>query len=331
MSAVADALSPPASDEASAEEYLVGFRWPAGVICPKCGTADPGVRSRGPRLKWRCSSCRSDFTATTDTAMHGSKIGLAKWLAAIWSWDIRPPVLARELGISAPASRRVSAALEMSEKPPGESRLAALLTQHHDPTKAMRARLPATLQPEDNPIADLTSGQRAVLAVLRSRLRGTSVEQVAEAAGLTVGHTRGCLEFLAERGYARCEQDASVPWGYGSLTVALWALALTEESATAMAFLPWRPEPVAHTCPDGVPPELWGMFWSGSNAKDLRLPEDSFEVACNLLDGPDPVGRVWALQHLPVDALRQCRTMRGYDMEPLASKIDAALAERAVA
>ena len=262
--------------------------------------------------------------------MHGSKIGLARWLAATWSWDIRPPVLARRLGISAPASRRLSTALEMTERPPGESRLAALLTQHHDPTKAMRARLPATLDPADNPIADLTSGQRAVMAVLRNRIRGTAVEQVAETSGLTVEHATSCLETLAARGYARCK-DTSVPWGYGSLVIPLWSLDLTDECATAMAYLPRQVESDNHTCPDGVPPELWGMFWSGSSAKDLRLPEDAFQVACNLLDGPDPVGRVWALQHLPVEALRQCRNMRGYDVEPLASKIDTAIAERAVA
>ena len=178
--------------------------------------------------------------------MHRSKIGLAQWLAAIWSWDIRPPVLARELGISAPASRRISAALEMTEQPPGEGRLAVLLTQHHDLTEAMRARLPATLKPEDNPVADLTSGQRAVMGVLRNRINGTTAEQIAEKASLTVEHTLTCLDALFERGYARCE-DTSVPWGYGSLTLPLWSLNLTEECITALAFLPWRVEPTSRS------------------------------------------------------------------------------------
>ena len=261
--------------------------------------------------------------------MHGSKIGLARWLAATWSWDIRPPVLARRLGISAPASRRLSTALEMTERPPGESRLAALLTQHHDPTEAMRARLPATLDPADNPIADLTSGQRAVMAVLRNRIRGTAVEQVAETSGLTVEHATSCLETLAARGYARCE-DTSVPWGYGSLVIPLWSLDLTEECVLALGFLPRQPEPIDYSCPKKVPAEFWWLFWSGSQGGDLTLPRDAFFVACTLLDGPDRAAREWALRCLPVESLRRCRGMRGYDVGPLASGIDAAIEERSL-
>lgn len=330
MSKVAGFLSPLATDETSAEEYLVGFRWPAGVLCPKCGAADPSVRSQDPPLKWRCRSCRRDFTTTTDTAMHRSKIGLAKWLAAIWSWDTRPPVLARELGISAPTSRRIAAALEMTEQPPGEGRLAVLLTQHHDLTEAMRARLPATLQPEDNPIADLTSGQRTVMAVLRNRPRGAEAEQIASASGLTVEHTASCLEALSRRGYTCCK-EASVAWGYGSLTVPLWSLDLNDECILALAFLPRRPDPVDRSLPEQIPPEFWWLFWSGSHAGDLRLPEDAFQVACTLLDGPDRAAREWALRCLPVEALQRCRGMRGYDIDPLASVIDAAILERTIA
>ena len=328
MAAATKARELPPSREGAAERCVVSLRWPDGVECPKCGAADPSARSGAHPLKWRCRACRKDFTVTTGTAMHGSKIGIAKWLAAAWMWDIRPPTLARELDISAPASRRISTALEMTEEPPGESRLTALINQHHDPVEAMRARLPATLCPEDNPIVDLTRGQRAMMGALRNRIRGAEAEQIADTTGLSKEHTRSCLAALAERGYARCE-DTSIPWGYGSLTVLLWFLDPTEECLLALAFLPRRIERADHTCPKRVPPEFWGGFWSGSQGGEMRLPEDAFHVAGALLDGPDRAAREWALRCLPVDVLKRCLGMRGYNEGALGSAIEAAITERA--
>ena len=260
--------------------------------------------------------------------MHGSKLGVGKWVAAAQCEDIGPSALARELGVSAPAARRVSAALEMTGKPAGEDRLVALLHQHHDPAQALRARLPASFDPEDNPVADLSRGQRAVMGVLRDRIRGAGVDQVAAEAGLSQDHARRCLKSLAERGYVRCEETV-VPWGYGSLKLPLWSLGLNEECITALAYLPPRPPKTDHACPEQVPPEFWSLFWNGSSAKDIRLPEDAFFVAATLLDGPDPVARTWALRCLPQEALRRCRKMRGYDTGDIASRIDKALARRA--
>lgn len=325
MTAGAHGLPP--RSERSDEAYLTKLRWPDAVVCPKCGSADLSIRTKRPVTQWRCRTCRGDFTVTTHTAMHGSKVGIAKWIAAAQRVDISPSALVRELGVSAPAARRISAALEMTGKPAGEDRLMALLHQHHDPAQALRDRLPATFDPDDNPVADLSRGQRAVMGVLRNRIRGTALDQVAAEAGLSEDHARRCLKSLAQRGYARCE-EASVPWGYGSLKLPLWSLDLNEECITAMAYLPPRPEKTDHACPEQVPPEFWSLFWSGSSAKDLRLPEDAFFVATTLLDGPDPVARTWALRCLPKEALQRCRKMRGYDTGEFAARIDKALAQR---
>lgn len=319
--ALLQAIEPP-------EAYLIRLRWPHGVKCPKCRATDVAARQQEPVTRWRCRSCRRDFTVTTHTAMHGSKVGVAKWIAAAQCVNIGASALARELGISAPAARRISAALEMTGKPAGEDRLTALLHQHHDPAQALRDRLPATFDPENNPVADLSRGQRTVMGVLRNRIRGTAVDQVAAEAGLSEDHTRRCLKSLAERGYARCE-ETSVPWGYGSLKLPLWSLDLNEECITALAYLPPRPVRADHACPERVPPEFWSLFWNGSSAKDLRLPQDAFFVATTLLDGPDPVARTWALRCLPEEALQRCRTMRGYDTGEIAARIDKALARRA--
>ncbi len=311
----------------STEAYLERLRWPDGVECPKCGAGEPAIRAEQPAKQWRCRACRGDFTVTTHTAMHGSKVGVSKWIAAARCADNRPAALVRDLEISAPAARRIAAALEVTGKPPGESRLMALLHQHHDPAQALRNRLPASFDPEDNPVADLSRGQRAVMAVLRHRIRGTALDQVADEAGLTDDHARRCLKSLSEMGFVRCDKT-NVPWGYGSQTMPLWSLDLNEECITAMAYLPPQPEQLDHTCPDQVPPEFWSLFWNGSSAKDLRLPEDAFFVATTILDGPDPVAQTWALRCLPEDALQRCRTMRGYDTGEIAVRIDKALAQR---
>lgn len=70
------------------------------------------------------------------------------------------------------------------------------------------------------------------------------------------------------------------------------------------------------------------MFWSGTEAGELRLPEHADYVASVLLDGPDKAGREWALSTLPVSALAACRQMRGFDTGRLAARIDAAIERR---
>ena len=313
--------------ERSAWNRLVEARWPAGVKCPRCETGNPAFRAG--RSAWRCHSCRYDFTVTTGTAMHRSKVDAAKWVKAAWLSDLRPAVLARELDVSAPAARRMADALEMTGQPPGEGRLKALMHQPGDPAKALRSRLPCTFNPDANPVAGLSRGQRAVLGILRSKVRGTTLRQAATEARLSEDHARRCLNALAEKGFARRE-EASLPWGYGSRKTVLWSLDLSEECVTALAYLPPRPPPqVGDTCAERVPPEFWGLFWNGASAKDLRLPDDAFFVATTLLDGPDPVARSWALRCLPIDALRRCRDMRSYNTGEIAASIDKVIARRA--
>jgi len=313
--------------ETTAWNRLVEARWPAGVLCPRCRGREPAFRAK--RLEWRCRSCRYDFTVTTGTAMHRSKVNAAKWVNAAWLSDLRPAMLARELDVSAPAARRMADALEMTGLPPGEGRLKALMNQPSDRSEALRRRLPATFDTNANPIDGLSRGQRTVLGILRGRIRGTTLSQVAAESRLSEDHARRCLNALAERGFARREK-ASLPWGYGSRKVVLWSLNLSEDCVSALAYLlPPTPTPQDNTCADRVPPELWSLFWNGASAKDLRLPDDAFFVATTLLDGPDPVARSWALRCLPIDALRRCRDMRGCNTGEIATRIDKAIARRA--
>lgn len=313
------------ADDASAGKAVAELRWPGGVTCPRCGAGKPSDRPKANA--WRCRSCRADFTVTSGTAMHATKVGIARWLAAAHMDDLHPPVLAEALGISVPAARRISTALRETGEPPGDSRMVSLVRCPPGPTTVLANRLPSTFDPAASPIAGLSKGQRSVLAVLRGRIRGTTVRQVAAESGLSVGHCRRCLNALAERGYVRSELT-KVPWGYGSLKIHIWSLELTADCIAAMPFLPRTHRRYDHSCPERVPPEFWRLFWSGASAGDLRLPEHADFVAGSLLDSADAVARAWALRCLPVESLWKCRGMRGYSTGPIAKKIDIALACR---
>lgn len=188
-------------------------------------------------------------------------------------------------------------------------------------------RVPVTIAAKDDPTTDWTEAHRAVAGVLRNRPRGTTIPQIAAVAGLSERYVQRTLRDLASQGFA-CFSEEKIPWGNNLLEVELWRLDLTEQCVRALAFLPRYPEPADNTCPQQVPPEFWPMFWSGTRGSDIRLPRDSFQVACTLLSCPDRAAQVWALQHLPIETLKRCRTMRGYDQGEIATALDAAISER---
>lgn len=79
--------------EADAYRYLENLRWPNGPICSHCDHhgatfIEPlnGVSRKGTggcvtqRRVWRCLSCRKQFTVTTGTVMHASKLSLRIWI-----------------------------------------------------------------------------------------------------------------------------------------------------------------------------------------------------------------------------------------------------------
>jgi transposase-like protein len=80
--------------EADAYIYLETLRWPEKPICPHCGVIGDHYYlkpengfSRGTtrgsvseRRVWKCKDCRKQFSATTNTVFHGSKVPLRTWL-----------------------------------------------------------------------------------------------------------------------------------------------------------------------------------------------------------------------------------------------------------
>src|SRR5215211_2395809 len=84
-------------------QFLTPLRWPNGITCPRCGSAEHSYLST--RRVWKCKACKKQFSIKVGTIMEDSPLGLDKWLAGIWlianakngisSWEIH-----RALGIT---------------------------------------------------------------------------------------------------------------------------------------------------------------------------------------------------------------------------------------
>lgn len=72
------------SDLDRCHDFMVAFRWPNGVACPACGSAD--LYYRANRRVWQCKTKhpKQEFTTKVGTIMEDSPIGLDKWFAAAW-------------------------------------------------------------------------------------------------------------------------------------------------------------------------------------------------------------------------------------------------------
>src|SRR2546428_11660256 len=72
------------ADPANCRKYLVARRWPKGVTCPRCGSADVLFLEKYNR--WHCREKHEapQFTLKTGTIMEDSPVGLDKWLTAMW-------------------------------------------------------------------------------------------------------------------------------------------------------------------------------------------------------------------------------------------------------
>ena len=71
--------------EEEARRYVERVRWPAGPVCPHCGADERVKRIEGGATRpglLKCYACRRQFTVTTGTILHRSRIPLRKWVLA---------------------------------------------------------------------------------------------------------------------------------------------------------------------------------------------------------------------------------------------------------
>lgn len=113
-------------DESQCRRVLEVIVWPRGRICPACGyrcsTAlagrDVGRQAR-PGL-YQCSNglCRFQFTVTTRTPLHATKLPLRVWLTGLWlilqsDKGISSVRSAEAVGVSQPTAWRMGHALRL--------------------------------------------------------------------------------------------------------------------------------------------------------------------------------------------------------------------------
>jgi transposase-like protein len=113
-------------NEDQCRTLLEAMVWPTGRICPACGYRrsialmgrENGKRAR-PGL-YQCSdgACRFQFTVTTRTPLHATKLPLRVWLSGLWLMlqsdkGLSSIRLAEALGVSQPTAWRMGHALRL--------------------------------------------------------------------------------------------------------------------------------------------------------------------------------------------------------------------------
>lgn len=119
--------------EDSARHLFERLVWPDGPHCPHCGSAeawrfrDKGRSSR-PGL-YECRNCAGQFTVTTKTPMHATKLPLKVWLRAIYlilfsSKGVSSVILGQQLGVrQSTAWKMAHAVREMTDDRDGKNPL----------------------------------------------------------------------------------------------------------------------------------------------------------------------------------------------------------------
>ena len=71
-------------DDATAEQWFIGQRWPNGVRCPFCDANTVRERKNRKPQPYHCTTCRKYFSVKTGTLMQGSHLGFQTWALAFY-------------------------------------------------------------------------------------------------------------------------------------------------------------------------------------------------------------------------------------------------------
>ena len=104
--------------EIACRRYLEKVIWPHGRVCPHCGGLKSwllsGLSARSGL--YECSDCKGQFTVTTKTPMHSTKLPLRTWLLAMYfminsSKGISSIYLAKWLGVNQKTAWKIGHAI----------------------------------------------------------------------------------------------------------------------------------------------------------------------------------------------------------------------------
>lgn len=107
-------------NESICRDFFEAVRWPDGRICPHCGNnvsyVITGTINRQKR--YECKNCKGQFTVTTKTPLHSTKLPLWKWLQAMYliassSKGLSSVVLARWIGVRQPTAWKMGHAIRL--------------------------------------------------------------------------------------------------------------------------------------------------------------------------------------------------------------------------
>ena len=115
-----DELKEQIPDETSCRKFFEKFIWAKGRLCPhcRCPRSYPlsGISSRAGL--YECAHCKGQFTVTTRTPMHSTKLPLWKWLLAIYyminsSKGISSVFLGRLIGVKQSTAWKMGHAIRL--------------------------------------------------------------------------------------------------------------------------------------------------------------------------------------------------------------------------
>ena len=89
------------ASEEDCHAILAAARWPDALSCIRCGSNDARSflvqRGSTHRRIFQCNDCRYQFSSTTGTIFHHSRISLLKWFVGIYLLSSNPRLSAAEL------------------------------------------------------------------------------------------------------------------------------------------------------------------------------------------------------------------------------------------